>query len=107
MGIHVIALYRPKDGRKGDLEQEVANHVPELRRLGLATDAPATALRATDGTILEHFEWVDQAAIDAAHVHPDVAAMWGRFDEFCTFATLEQLPNAATMFPEFELLGVY
>lgn len=107
MGNHVIAVYKPKQGKQSDLEQEVAAHVPELRRLGLATDAASTALRASDGTILEHFEWVSDAAINEAHEHPDVHKMWARFEECCTFATLGQLPNADAMFPNFEYLGSY
>lgn len=106
-GIHVLAIYRPKVGKAAELEAEVVNHVPALRELGLATDTPSAVLRAHDGTIIEHFEWVDQAAIDAAHEHPTVHEIWGRFDACCTFGTLAELPNATTMFPEFEFLGSY
>lgn len=107
MGIHVLAIYRPNEGRAADLEAEVVAHVPTLRGLGLATDVPSVVLRAGDGTLIEHFEWVDQAAIDAAHQHPTVHEMWGRFDACCSFGTLAELPNAATMFPEFEFVGSY
>lgn len=105
MGIHVLAVYRPKDGKQAELEAEVADHVPLLRRIGLATERPSMVLRAPDGTIIEHFEWVDHAAIDAAHEHPEVLEMWGRYDSCCDYGTLADLPNAATMFPEFEFLG--
>jgi hypothetical protein len=107
MSVHVIAIYKPNPGQQIDLEREVAAHVPELRRLGLATNAASTALRASDGTILEHFEWVSSEAIDKAHEHPDVHKMWARFESCCTYGTLEQLPNAGVMFPEFEYLGSY
>lgn len=107
MGIHVLAVYVPKPGQQDALEREMAEHVPLLRRLGLATHAPARALRASDGTIVESFEWVDQAAIDAAHEHPDVLAMWGRYDACSTYGTLADLPNASDLFPSFELLGTY
>ncbi len=107
MGIHVIAVYRPKPGKQAELEAETVAHVPTLRALGLATHTPATVLRAPDGTLLEHFEWVDQSAIDAAHEHPDVLAMWGRYGSCCDYGTLADLPNAAAMFPEFEHLGTY
>lgn len=107
MGVHVIAIYKPKPGKQTELETEVAAHVATLRRLGLATDAVSTALRAADGTILEHFEWVSSEAIDQAHEHPDVHQMWARFETCSTYGTLGQLPNADAMFPDFEFLGSY
>lgn len=107
MGIHVMAVYRPQDGKQAALEAEVAAHVPTLRRLGLASNYPSAVLRAADGTIIEHFEWNDQTAIDAAHSHPEVLEMWGRFGECCDYGTLAELPNASSMFPEFEFLASY
>jgi hypothetical protein len=107
MGVHVIAVYRPKEGMQSDLEAEIVDHVPLLRRLGLATDFPSIALRASDGTVIEHFEWVDQDAMAAAHEHPEVLAMWGRYEACCVYGTLADLSNATSMFPEFELLGSF
>ncbi|MGA9279164.1 hypothetical protein [Ilumatobacter sp.] len=107
MGVSVIAVYRPKPGMQGALDAEMVGHVPLLRRLGLATAMPSTVLRAGDGSILEHFEWVDHAAIETAHSHPEVLAMWERFGECCDFATLADLPNASTMFAEFEYVDSY
>lgn len=45
-------------GKQAELEAEAVTHVPTLRALDLATHTPATVLRAPDGTLLEHFEWV-------------------------------------------------
>lgn len=105
MGIHVLAVYRPKEGKQAELEAEVDIHVAELRRLGLVTDFPSAVLRASDGTIIEHFEWKDQDAIDTAHQHPEVLAMWERYAACCEYVTLGDLPNASQMFPEFAYLG--
>ena len=102
-----MAVYRPKPGGQEALEEEMADHVPLLRRLGLATETASVALRAPDGTIVEYFEWVDHDAIAAAHEHPEVLEMWSRYEGCCTFGTLAELPNATTMFAEFELLGSY
>lgn len=81
--------------------------VPLLRRLHLATDHPATVLRAADGTIVELFEWVSAAAMATAHEDPEVLAMWARYAECSDYSTLAELPNAATMFAEFEHVGTY
>lgn len=107
MGVHVLAVYRPLPGHEAELRTEVADHVPLLRRLGLATDRPAVVLAAPDGTLVEHFEWVSHQAIEHAHSNPDVLAMWGRFEGCCTYGTLSGLPNASVMFAEFELVGSY
>ena len=107
MGVHVLAVYIPKHDRADDLVANMVEHVPLLRRLGLATDRPSTVLRAADGTIVEHFEWVDRHAIDAAHEHPEVLAMWQRYDACCTYGTLADLPHADALFAEFEFLGSY
>lgn len=107
MGVHVIGIFRPKPGKEEALATEIALHLPLLRQLGLATDAPSLVLRASDGCMLEHFEWVDQAAIDSAHSHPDVLAMWERYSACCEYVTLADLPNASSMFPEFEYVSSY
>lgn len=107
MGVHVLAVYRPKPGKQAELEAEMVRHVPLLRKLGLATDAPARVLRAPDGTIVESFEWESHDAIRQAHDHPEVLEMWGRYDTCSTYGSLRDLPNADIMFPEFELLGTF
>lgn len=99
-GTMAIAAYRPKPGRDAALAELVRDHVPALRRLGLASDRPAVAMQAKDGTILEVFEW-RAGAIAAAHEHPEVQALWQRFAEACDFVPLAQLPEAAEMFAEF------
>ena len=76
-------------------------HVPALRRLGFASDRPALAMRAKDGTIVEVFEWND-GAIAKAHEHPDVQAMWGRYATACDYIPLTELAEAKDMFASFE-----
>lgn len=105
MGVHVVVVYRPKPGRSEDVVNEVRRHVPELRRLGLATDETSLCLSAADGSIVEHFEWVSHEAMRSAHENADVQAMWKRFEACCDYGTLGGLPNAGALFAEFELLG--
>ncbi len=100
----VIALYRSKPGREADLARLVAEHVPALRSFGLATETPVQLLRASDGTLLEIFDWRDAAAVEQAHEDPRVLALWSRFEEVCEFVTLGGLPEASGPFPHFERL---
>ncbi|MDH3679621.1 MAG: hypothetical protein OEV40_06670 [Acidimicrobiia bacterium] len=107
MGVHVVAVYKPREGMETRLLAETEQHVPVLRRLGLATDTPSMVLRAPDGSLVEHFEWVSHEAIAQAHEHPEVASMWARYEECCTYGSLADLPNAGSLFAEFEHVGSY
>ncbi len=97
----VIVAYRPKPGKEDELLALTRDHVPELRRLGLATDRTPLAMRSKDGIIVEVFEWQD-GAINAAHTHPDVLAMWERYGAVCHYVPLNELPEARDMFAQFE-----
>ena len=101
MGDMVIVAYRPKPGKEGELLALTRDHVPELRRLGLATDRTTLAMRSKDGIIVEVFEWQD-GAINAAHTNPDVLAMWERYSAVCDYVPLHELPEASAMFAQFE-----
>ncbi|MFO1323381.1 MAG: hypothetical protein U1F15_04885 [Burkholderiales bacterium] len=105
MGVMVLALFRPKPGKADDLMACMRDHLPVLRGQGLATDRPTTILRARDGTLIEIFEWVSQAAIDAAHANPEVGRLWERYAACCDYVTLADLPEARAMFPDFELVA--
>jgi len=104
MGKMVIALFRPKPDRAADLMACMHDHLPVLRAQGLATSRPSVVLRAADGTLLEIFEWVSQAAIDSAHTNPAVFALWQRYAACCDYVTLGDLAEAKAMFPGFALV---
>lgn len=108
MTVTVLVAYRPKPGaiHAGTLLQLLREHVPLLRREGLATGLPAVVLRAHDGTLVELFEWHSAAAIEAAHHNPAVQALWNRFAAVCDYVPLNQLPEAAQLFAEFERLDL-
>lgn len=101
MGDMVIVGYRPKPGMEADLEALTRDHVPLLRRLGLATERPALAMRSKTGVIIEVFEWRD-GAIAEAHSHPDVQALWARYAAVCDYTPLGDLPEAKDLFASFE-----
>ena len=98
----VIVAYRAKPGKDEVLLSELRDHVHLLRSEGLATDRPATILRAKDGTLVEMFEWASPAAIEEAHGNPRVQSMWARFAACCDYVPLNSLAEAGDMFAEFE-----
>jgi hypothetical protein len=102
MGQVVIAAYRPKPGQDKLLLEVVKTHVPILRQQKLATARPVQVLRASDGTLLEIFEWVSEEAVEKAHHDPVVQKLWERFGKVSDFGTLAMLPGAQEPFPHFE-----
>lgn len=104
MGRIVIAAYKPKAGCETELHSLVTEHVPTLRRLGLATDRSVVAMKAADGTVLEIFEWVSSDAIEAAHAEPVVLDLWERFGRVADYRRLAELTEIQQMFAEFEPL---
>ena len=96
----VVVGYRPKPGREHDLLNLTREHVPELRRLGLATDRPTFAMRSKGGVVVEVFEWCD-GAIESAHENPAVLEMWGRYSAVCDYVPLNELPEFKDMFAQF------
>jgi len=97
----VIVAYRPRPGQQAALLQLVRDHVPNLQRLGLATDRAPFTMQAADGTLVEVFEWASAAAIEAAHSHPEVQKMWAAFGAACEYVRLSQLAEAQGPFAEF------
>src|SRR5262249_6223576 len=91
MGVLVIVAYRPRPGQEQRLLALTKEHVPILRRLSLATDRPACAMRAKDGTIVEVFEWKSKEALAAAHTNPEIQQMWKRYEEVCEYVPLASL----------------
>jgi hypothetical protein len=100
MGDMVIVAYRPRPGGAEALLKLTREHVPRLRRLGLATERPTLAMRNREGVVIEVFEWAD-GAIAKAHHHPDVMAMWEEYDACCTYTPLRELPETLDLFAQF------
>lgn len=101
MGRIVIACYRPKAGQAVALRELVRTHVERLRGWGLVTDRTPILMEAADGTMIEVFEWRSPEAIETAHGHAGVLAMWEEFGQVCDYVPIAQVPEAATLFSEF------
>ena len=72
-----------------------------LRAEKLVKDEDAHVMRASDGTLLEVFEWLSSEAIAKAHANPAVQALWGEFAAVCDYVPLASLSEAHQMFAEF------
>ena len=98
----VIAGYHPKPGQADALRALARTHFARLYALGLVTRQLPILMRARDGTVLEVFTWKSQAAIDAAHQHPAVLAMWNEYASVCDYVPVGRLPEAGELFSAFD-----
>lgn len=101
MGRVVIVAYQPKAGKSAELKKLVHTHVPRLKEEGLVTDRKPVILEATNGAIIEIFEWLSAEAIQQAHQNKVVHQMWAEFDVVCTYVPLNTLSETGNMFAEF------
>jgi CDGSH-type Zn-finger protein len=106
MGVMVIASYRPKPGKAGELLALTRSHLPVLVKEGLAEAGLRLCGRAKDGTLVEVFVWKSAEAIEAAHKNPAVGALWRQFGQIAEFVMAKDLVEAGTLFSEFEWLPV-
>jgi hypothetical protein len=100
-GVIVIVAYRPRPGKEALLLELTKEHVPILRGQGLATERPACAMHAADGTVIEVFEWTSQEAIASAHQNPEVLKLWERYGEACEYIPLTGVKECSEMFAGF------
>jgi len=102
----VIVAYRPRPGKGDVLLAEIRDHHPFLRSEGLATDRAPVIMRSADGTVIEIFEWASPAAMQEAHASTRVQAMWARFAQVCDYVPVASVPEAGSLFSEFEPLEI-
>jgi hypothetical protein len=58
-------------------------------------------MQASDGTLLEVFEWQSAEAIQAAHEHAEIHRMWAEFAQVCDYVPVGDVDEAASLFSEF------
>lgn len=83
----VICHYRVAAGNETAFEGLLRRHWPKLHELGLVTDAPSKQFKGREQDngqpiYYEIFEWLD-GAMERAHEHPEVMAMWEPMDRLC------------------------
>jgi len=104
MGRITTAAFKPKPGRDKELLGVIADRVPLLRRLGLATRREHILMRSREGVIVEVSEWVSDEAINKAHETPEVLALWARFDACCAYVKLDTLAETHEDFATFDAI---
>ena len=102
MGKIVIVAYKPKPGKADALKELTRTHVPRLLKEGLVTDRAPVIVEASDGTIIEVFEWLSAEAIQQAHQNPEVHKLWAEYAEVCDYVPLNSVPDTANLFAGFD-----
>ena len=105
MGVITVAAFRPKPGREDELLGVIADRLPLLRSLGLATEREPVLCRAADGAIIEISEWASPEAIERAHETPEVHALWERFEACSGFISVRELGETEGPFATFEAIN--
>jgi len=106
MGRFVIVAYTPKPNKEQQLVAAVRKHLQVLQAEKLVTDKPGYVMRASDGTIVEVFEWRSAEAINQAHTNPAVQALWAEFGAACDYTPLTKLKESHQMFAEFDAVAL-
>jgi hypothetical protein len=83
----VICHYRVARGNEAEFEKLLRNHWPTLRALELVTDVLPQQFKGEEQDngkpiYFEIFEWLE-GAVDRAHEHPEVMAIWEPMDQLC------------------------
>jgi hypothetical protein len=83
----VICHYRVASGNERQFEALLARHWPTLRDLGLVTGERSRCFRGSEQDngqpiYFEIFDWLD-GAVERAHEHPEVMAIWEPMDQLC------------------------
>lgn len=76
----VICTYRVARGNEARFRELLKAHWPKLHELGIVTEDPPLVFRGSDGRdrpfFVEIFAWKDADAVQIAHDHPEVLAIW-------------------------------
>lgn len=94
----VIVAYKPKEGKEKAL---VMTHHARLKAENLVTDRVPVMMQAADGTVIEVFEWLSDAAIQAAHTNKAVGQMWQEFGEVCDYVPIGYVPESTNLFADY------
>ncbi len=97
-----FVAYRPRPGKLSDLEILVKKHYQLLKSLDLVTSHEPFIGRASDGSLIEVFEWKSQAACFSAHEKKEVSHLWESMGAVADIISMRDLNETAKPFPHFE-----
>ncbi len=83
----VLCQYRVAPDGEAAFRKLLERHWPTLHKLDVVTDEPAVIYRGADERdrpfFVEIFHWKSRKALEIAHEHPDVLAIWEPMDGLC------------------------
>lgn len=104
MGILVICSYRPHPGHEDEARALMQAHVPLLREHDLITDRPVVQGVATDGELVEIFEWESVEKSRGAPAIAEIGNHWKAMSAVMDFVPMAQLAECQHAFAHFEPL---
>ena len=83
----VHCTFRVKEGCEVRFRDLQRDHWPTLRKLGLVTEDEPAVYRGMDAEdrlfFIEIFTWASPEAVERAHRHPEVMAIWEPLEAVC------------------------
>lgn len=101
-----MALYQPHEGKEELLNEVLKSHIITLEEEGLITSREPIRAIASDGTVIEIFEWKSEQTKDAAHESKAVMKVWNKIMEIAEIKSLSSLDEAKHPFPNFAPFSV-
>jgi quinol monooxygenase YgiN len=96
-----MALYQAHEGKEKQLNEILKNHIKTLEAEDLITSTKPIRAKASNGTVIEIFEWKSEQAKDAAHESSVVMKIWNEIMEVADIKSLTSLDEAKHPFPNF------
>jgi quinol monooxygenase YgiN len=96
-----MAMYQPHVGKEEQLNDVLKKHIKTLEAENLITSRQPIRAVASDGTVIEIFEWKSEQAKDAAHESPVVMKVWNEIMEIAEIKSLSSLEESKHSFPNF------
>jgi quinol monooxygenase YgiN len=96
-----MAMYQPHVGKEEQLNDVLKKHIKTLEAENLITSREPIRAVASDGTVIEIFEWKSEQAKDAAHESPVVMKVWNEIMEIAEIKSLSSLEESKHPFPNF------
>jgi hypothetical protein len=99
-----MIVYKPYKGKAHELLPAVKASYLDLRKGGYVTLQPPKLMKASEGSVILVFEWVDKPMMALAQAAPVIQEHWMALSKICEFEKAMNLIEFQQPFSEFETI---
>jgi len=99
-----MVVYKPYKGKDQELLPATKASYLDLRKGGYVTSQPPMLMKASDGSIILIFEWIEKQKNEEAQVDPVIQQHWMTLSKICEFEKAMSLIEFQRPFSEFETI---